>query len=150
MAPLDVLFVAASPVLLILLFKTVNLLRYIHPARATKLPYVITPILETEILGLLATPLLRYLYHDYLNKGKGWPKWCRFLIKDWSWEDKRLAHEEFGDVFLCVSPEGIICYSADPAMGWDVMNRRNDFPKPPDKYSEFLAGFPSGASAYRL
>ncbi|MCJ1347731.1 hypothetical protein MMC31_005960 [Peltigera leucophlebia] len=90
------------------------------------------------MLGL-ATPILRYIYHDHLNHGRGWPKWCRFIIKDWSWEDKRLAHDEYGDVFLCVSPEGLICYSADATMGWDVMNRRNDFTKPPDKYSELLS-----------
>jgi hypothetical protein len=127
------------PMLLALLlgYKTINLLHNIRLARATGLPYVITPILETEIIGQIATPVLRFIYHDYLSQGKGWPKWCRFIIKDWSWEDKRRAHDEHGDVFLCVSPHGIICYSADAVMGWDVMNRRNDFTKPPDKYSKF-------------
>lgn len=122
---------------LLLLYKSVNLFRYVRQAKATGLPYVITPVLETEVVGLLVTPLLRYIYHDFLDKGEGWPKWCRFIIKDWQWEDKRRAHDEYGEVFLCVSPEGIICYSADATMGWDVMNRRNDFTKPRDKYSEF-------------
>ena len=55
---------------------------------------------------------------------------------DWAWEEKRRAHNEFGEVFLVVSPEGIICYSVDVDMSWDVMHRRNEFTKPGDNYSE--------------
>ncbi|CAI7653188.1 unnamed protein product [Penicillium pancosmium] len=119
----------------LLFYKAVRLLHFVRLARKTTLPYVITPLLETEVLALHLNPLLRYLYRGYLDRGKGWPRWCRFFIKDWAWEDKRQAHDRFGDVFLCVSPEGIICYSADAMMGWDVMNRRNVFTKPRDKYS---------------
>lgn len=115
--------------LVLLLYKLNNLFRYVSLARKTGLRYTVTPFLETEIIAFLLTPILRYIYHDHLNKGTGWPRWCRFIIKDWSWEDKRLAHDEYGDVFLCVSPEGIICYSADAAMCWEVMNRRNEFTK---------------------
>ena len=120
---------------LLILYKVINLYRYRREAKLTGLPYVITPFLETEIVALLATPLLRRLYHKHLDRGTGWPAWCRFFIKDWQWEDKRLAHEAYGDTFLCVSPEGIICYTADASIAWDVMNRRNDFTKPRDKYS---------------
>lgn len=126
---------AALIFLAISLYKTVRLFRYIRRAKLTGIPYMVTPILETEILGFIATPILRYVYNRRLHEGQGWPRWCRFMIKDWAWEDKRRAHDEYGDVFLCVSPEGMICYSADAAMGWDVMNRRYDFTKPPDKYS---------------
>ncbi|KAL4745452.1 hypothetical protein BDW72DRAFT_208175 [Aspergillus terricola var. indicus] len=116
------------------LYKIIRLAHNVRLARKTSLPYIITPLLETEVVALLLNPLLRYLYRDYLDRGKGWPRWCRFFVKDWAWEDKRQAHDELGDVFLCVSPEGIICYSADATMGWDVMNRRNTFTKPRDKY----------------
>ncbi|PYI24537.1 putative cytochrome P450 oxidoreductase [Aspergillus violaceofuscus CBS 115571] len=115
-------------------YKVICLARNIQLARKTALPYIITPLLETEALALLVNPLLRCLYRGYLDRGKGWPRWCRFFIKDWAWEDKRQAHDVLGDVFLCVSPAGIICYSADATMGWDVMNRRNTFTKPRDKY----------------
>ncbi|KAI4217475.1 MAG: hypothetical protein LQ351_000070 [Letrouitia transgressa] len=57
------------------------------------------------------------------------------MIKDWPWEDKRRAHDEWGDCFLVVAPTGIICYAADPAMSMDVTRRRMDFTKPPDKYA---------------
>ncbi|KAL4966561.1 cytochrome P450 [Aspergillus stella-maris] len=116
-------------------YKVVRLAYYVNLAKGTALPYTITPFLETETASLLLlNPLLRRIYHSHLDRGEGWPRWCRFFIKDWSWEDKRRAHDELGDVFLCVSPEGIICYSAEAAMGLDVMNRRSDFTKPRDKY----------------
>jgi hypothetical protein len=120
-----------------LVYKTTLWIRNIRLAQATGLPWTWTPILETEFVGFCLTPLLRAIYHGYLDKGKGWPRWCRFIIKDWQWEDKRRAHDEYGDVFLCVAPHGIICYCADAAMAWDVMNRRYDFTKPMDKYSKF-------------
>lgn len=123
-------------VLSVIAYKLINLSRNVRKAKLTGLPYVITPVLETEFVGLVATPILRRIYIHHLDKGEGWPQWCRWMIKDWSWEDQRRAHDEYGDVFLCVSPEGIICYSADAAMGWDVMNRRYEFTKPPDKYSK--------------
>ena len=127
---------AASLLLfLIILYKIVNLVRWYHAAKKTGLPVVLTPVLETEIWGYIFTPILRYWYNDYLLQNRGWPNWCRFMIKDWAWEDKRRAHEEYGDVFLVVSPEGIICYSANAAFNHDVMHRRSEFTKPRDKYS---------------
>jgi hypothetical protein len=127
---------------LLVLYKTVSLLRYIYQAKQTHLPYVFTWILETETIGYILTPILRWIYQDYLLEGKGWPRWCRLMIKDWSFEDKRRAHDEHGDVFLAVSPAGIICYTCDAAMGYDVMNRRNEFTKPRDKYSK--SSIPNG------
>ncbi|KAM7203148.1 cytochrome P450 oxidoreductase [Naviculisporaceae sp. PSN 640] len=138
---------AGGIALAILLYKVINLARYIRQARSTGLPYVISPLLETEMVAFALTPILRSIYDKHLEKGQGWPRWCRFIIKDWSWEDKRRAHDEYGDVFLCVSPEGIICYSADAAMGWDVMNRRNDFTKPRDKYKILEPYGPNVATA---
>ncbi|KAI9878966.1 MAG: hypothetical protein M1830_010020 [Pleopsidium flavum] len=131
----------------LVVYKAVNLYRWVQVAARTELPYVITPALETEIWGYLLTPILRIVYHDYLLRGEGWPHWCRFMIKDWAWEDKRRAHDKFGDVFLVVSPEGIICYSADAAMGHDVMNRRQEFTKPRDKYKLLEPYGPNVATA---
>ncbi|KAK3324444.1 putative cytochrome P450 oxidoreductase [Cercophora scortea] len=118
----------------VVVYNVASLVRHVRAAKRIGLPYVILPMLETEIIAQLLTPILRKLYTDQLSDGTGWPRWCRFMIKDWSWEDRRRAHDEYGEVFLVVSPQGIICYSADAAMGWDVMNRRYDFTKPRDKY----------------
>lgn len=121
--------------LLYTLYKLVNFAKYIREAKRTGLPYVIVPALETQVVGKLLTPILRKVYHDRLSRNEGWPRWCRFTMLDWAWEEKRRVHEEYGEVFLVVSPEGIICYSADADMSWDVMHRRNEFTKPRDKYS---------------
>lgn len=118
------------------IYKLINLCRYVRLAQRTGLPYVFTPALETEVWGYILTPIFRKLYHGYLLQGEGWPRWCRFMIKDWAFEDKHRAHSEFGEVFLVVSPEGIICYSADATTNYDVMMRKNEFVKPHDKYSK--------------
>lgn len=117
-------------------YKIINFTRYVLAARRTGLPYAFTLFLETEIWGYLMTPILRKVYHEYLLQEKGWPTWCRFMIKDWAWEDRRRAHDQYGEIFLVVSPEGIICYSSDAAFNHDVMNRRTEFTKPRDKYSK--------------
>lgn len=118
------------------LYKLAKLSYYVGQARKTGLPYTLVPFLETEFLGKLLTPLIRPLFTQRLLRGEGWPRWIRFSILDWAWEEKRRVHEELGDVFIVVSPEGLICYSADADMCWDVMNRRNEFLKPRDKYSK--------------
>lgn len=125
--------------LMFIIYKLVKLAYYVGQARKTGLPYTIVPLLETEFLGKLLTPLIRPLFTQRLSRGEGWPRWIRFSILDWAWEEKRRVHEELGDVFIVVSPEGIICYSADADMSWDVMNRRNEFLKPRDKYSKLNA-----------
>ncbi|KAF2677435.1 cytochrome P450 [Lentithecium fluviatile CBS 122367] len=128
-------------------YKVANLFRWYRAAKATGLPIVITPVLETEIWGYVLTPILRRVYYNYLLQGRGWPQWCRFMIKDWAWEDKRRAHDKFGDVFLVVSPEGIICYSANAPFNHDVMNRRSEFTKPRDKYKLLEPYGPNVATA---
>lgn len=121
----------------LVVYKVYRLWGYVRAAKKTGFTYVVVPLLETEVVAQLATLILRKLYTDQLDAGNGWPSWCRFMIKDWSWEDKRSAHEQYGDVFLVVSPAGIICYVADADVAWDVLNRRHDFTKPRDKYSKF-------------
>lgn len=128
-----------TTLLLFILYKLVKLAYYVGQAKTTGLPYTIVPVLETEFLGKLLTPLIRPLFTSRLSRGEGWPRWIRFSILDWAWEEKRRVHEELGDVFILVSPEGLICYTADADMSWDVMNRRNEFLKPRDKYSKFNA-----------
>ena len=60
------------------------------------------------------------------------------MAKDWMYEDKGRAHEEFGDVFLVVSPAGMVCYTADAQLALDVCTRRKDFIKPREKMSMFV------------
>ena len=113
-----------------LAFKIFCLYRNVRLAKATGLPYTCSPHLEFETIAYITTPILRYIFARHLLKGNGWPKWARFMIKDWPYEDKFRAHEEFGEVFLVAAPNGLICYSADSTMAVDVCTRRKEFTKP--------------------
>ena len=60
------------------------------------------------------------------------------MIKDWMYEDKGRAHQEFGEVFLVVSPGGVICYISNAETTVSVCTRRKAFIKPPEKMSKTL------------
>ena len=132
-----------SPILLLplafgliyLFVRATALWRYRQAARKIGLPYAYSFVHELETWAYITTPLLRWLYATHLMKGKGWPKFARFMIKDWMYEDKGRAHEELGRVFLVVSPGGIICYIADANLALDACIRRKDFIKPREKMS---------------
>ncbi|PIG85947.1 hypothetical protein AARAC_004474 [Aspergillus arachidicola] len=142
-----------SPGALLLLALTIctvqsaKLWRNYAAAKQTGLPVVVTPLLETQVLAQIATPILRAIYLNSLDQGGGWPRWCRFMIKDWSWEDKRLAHEEYGDVFYCRIHRGHDVLQCRCENGWDMMNRRYGFTKPRDKYKLLELYGPNVATA---
>ncbi|KAK4983975.1 hypothetical protein LTR50_006885 [Elasticomyces elasticus] len=115
------------------LYKLFSFAKNIQSAKATGLPYTISPLHEFEIWTYITDPILRRAYADYLMKDKGWPKWARFMIKDWMYEGKGRAHKEFGGVFLVVSPGGIVCYVGNAKTAMSVCSRRKDFIKPPEK-----------------
>jgi hypothetical protein len=119
----------------LLIYKTGLLLQNIRLARNSGLPYTLSIFHELEIWTYLTDPLIRWGYARYLMRGKGWPKWARFMVKDWMYEDKARAHQEFGDVFLVVSPGGLVCYVADAKSAMTICTRRKDFIKPPEKMS---------------
>jgi len=124
-------------------YKGFAFIRNLQKARATGLPYVLSPIHELENIAYITTAIFRWKYHEYLMEGKGWPKQARYMIKDWMYEDKCRAHAELGDVFLVVAPGGIVCYTNDANMASHVGNHRNDFIKPPEKMSESLSCYSS-------
>lgn len=118
-------------------YKCVCFVFNIRLAKRTGLPYVLSPIHELENWAYITNALLRWLYHDALLNGNGWPRRLRYMIKDFHYEDKYRAHAELGDVFLVVAPGGIVCYCADAKMAMDVCTRRKDFVKPREKMSRF-------------
>ena len=121
-----------------LLYEIIGLIRNVRLAKATGLPYTISPHLEFEKIAYITTPVLRGFYSPRLLSSDGWPRWARFMIKDWQYEDQFRAHTEFGEVFLVAAPHGLICYSADATMAMDVCTRRKEFTKPRDKYSKTI------------
>ncbi|KIA75977.1 hypothetical protein HK57_00220 [Aspergillus ustus] len=130
---LNSLTILTTLLLSILLYKSVKLASNIHRARATGLRYTITPIHELEPLAFLTNYILRWLLADYLMRGGGWPRCVRFMVKDWMYEDKGRAHAEFGDVFLVVSPAGLICYLGTADLAMQVCKERRGYVKPEDK-----------------
>lgn len=115
--------------------KAVGFWRNIQRAKSTGLPYTFSLLHELEIWAYITDPLLRWRYSAYLMEDQGWPSWARFMVKDWMYEDKRRAHQLYGDVFLVVAPGGIVCYIADAKSAMAICSRRKDFIKPPEKMS---------------
>ena len=113
-----------------------HLVHNIRTARLSGLPYTFSPIHELEGLAYVTDPLLRWWCRDYLLLGKGWPRWARFMVKDWHYEDRNRAHKEFGPVFLVVSLGGLVCYVGNTETALHVVTRRKAFIKPPEKMSE--------------
>ncbi|KAI0474771.1 cytochrome P450 [Xylaria cf. heliscus] len=109
------------------------LVNNINKARRIGLPYTLTPIHELERWSYVTDPILRWYYRGYLLQGKGWPRWARFMIKDWHYEDKGRAHREYGSLFIAVSPKGLVCYVADSHAASHIVTKRRDFVKPADK-----------------
>ncbi|KAF9894899.1 hypothetical protein FE257_004521 [Aspergillus nanangensis] len=105
----------------------------LQAARRTGLPFTWSPIHELEIWAYFTNPILRWWCADGLLQERGWPRWARFLIKDWTYEDKGRAHKEYGEVFLVVSPAGMICYISDADTALAMCTRRKAFIKPPEK-----------------
>ncbi|KAK5657386.1 hypothetical protein OQA88_2956 [Cercophora sp. LCS_1] len=105
----------------------------VRTARLSGLPYTFSPIHELEGLAYITDPLFRWYYRDYLLLGKGWPRWARFMVKDWHYEDRNRAHKEFGPVFLVVSPGGVVCYVGHAETALHVTTHRKAFIKPPEK-----------------
>jgi hypothetical protein len=61
---------------------------------------------EFQIWAYIADRILRWKCAGYLVKDPAWPRWARFMVKDWMYEDKCRARGEFGGVFLVVSLGG--------------------------------------------
>lgn len=121
----------------VLIYKLACLARNIRRAKSTKIPYTISPINEYEVWAYMTDPILRWAFKSYLMQDKGWPRWARFMVKDWMYEDKGRAHREFGDVFSVVSPGGILCYVGNPKSALFVAMQRKSFIKPYEKMSTY-------------
>ncbi|KAF2141096.1 uncharacterized protein K452DRAFT_309529 [Aplosporella prunicola CBS 121167] len=96
-----------------LVLKIYAFIKNIRLARATGLPYVLSPWIDVDDITIIVSPLLRKWNRKYLTKGQGWPK----------------AHEEHGEVFLVVAPSGIICQVGNSGLASYVTGHRRQFTK---------------------
>ncbi|KAL2833624.1 cytochrome P450 [Aspergillus pseudoustus] len=130
---LTLLTILTTLLLSFLIYKTLKLAYNIHLARSTGIPYTITPMHELESWAFITNYILRWLLAGYLMRGNGWPHCVRFMVKDWMYEDKGRAHSEYGDVFLVVSPAGLVCYLGTTDLAMQVCRERRGYVKPADK-----------------
>ena len=114
-------------------------------AQQSGLPYTWSPVHELAALTWVTDQLLRWLYRERLLEGKGWPRWVRFMVKDWQYEDRRRATLEYGDNFLVVTPVGLVCYISDPNLASKLVTRRKAFIKPDFKMGPLYIPEPPSA-----
>ncbi|KAI2780016.1 cytochrome P450 [Daldinia loculata] len=118
----------------------IRFLNNLREAQRSRLPYTWSLVSEHDPFAWVTNALLRWWYKEYLHKGEGWPRWARFMIIDWQYEDRRRATLEFGDCFLLVTPSRLICYVSDPDTVSQLFMRRKAVIKPPEKM-KILAPF---------
>ncbi|KAK4233885.1 cytochrome P450 [Achaetomium macrosporum] len=116
-----------------IIYTSIRFLRNLRAAQRSGLPYTWSPVHELEAPAFITDGFLRWYYKDYLQQGKGWPRWARFMIKDWQYEDRGRATREYGDCFLVVTFNSLMCYISDPNAASRLVTRRKAFIKPPDK-----------------
>ncbi|KAF2430213.1 cytochrome P450 [Tothia fuscella] len=104
-------------------------------ARASGIPYTISPIYGYNMFWLVTSPLYLKLLHrlpSFLTE-----PWIHITPGDWSWQ---MSYTPFGsamfnsDTFLIVSPGGIIMPTADADVINEIVTRKADFPKPIEMY----------------
>lgn len=114
----------------------IRIRKYIKLAQLSGIPYTWSPVNELGVVAFFTDVVLRWYYREYLQQGKGWPRWARFMIKDWQYEDHRRATLEYGDTFLIVTPTGLVCHTSDPDVVSNVLGHRKAFVKSTDKMGE--------------
>jgi hypothetical protein len=83
----------------------------------------------------------------------------RIAQGNWTFREKYSIHQEYGKVLIIVRPTGSEIYVADPKAAKQILDRRNDFPKPNRllaKLEEFgrnlatVSGFSAAAERFDL
>jgi hypothetical protein len=95
-------------------------------ARKIGVPLVVIPISpENPFWMLLGNKIVSFLKPIF-----GESHFTRFSIRGWVFYDKYRAAVELGPCFAFVTPDKIWFYVCDADVMADVLQRRNDFPRP--------------------
>lgn len=112
-----------------------------NAARKIGLPIVISPVASLNPLWILtyrAFPSVLFLKHLPFGLGT----WARCTFMGWHFHDKHALHDEFGPVFIIVTPGGNEVTVADPQAAHLIFSRRKEFIKPAAMYGkEFTSLF---------
>ena len=107
--------------------------RNLAAAKASNIPYVITPVYLFQTVWLLT----HRMWIPYLQKlPQRWTSpWLDLIVPDWSWQQLHAPFRKLGsDTFMTVAPGGIVVWVADASAISQITTRRNDFPKPIKMY----------------
>ncbi|CAN8096634.1 unnamed protein product [Discula destructiva] len=117
----------ALPVLYYFVTSILSFSSNLRAARKTGLPILISPVdLLNPLWIIFQKPLVPLLVKLPFGLGA----WTRYNTMSWYFTDKYRVHEEYGKVFLKVSPDWIELHSADPEVNAQIFARRKDFEKP--------------------
>lgn len=113
---------------------TRRLLIYTQRIRPLRLPYVVAPFSDTDLLVVLlyGSRSVRYAIAHWL------PAWLSELLNEakiltrWSVKD-RMARR-LGGVFFRITPRGVVCNVSDAGVASQVFGNRGEFPKPTQQY----------------
>ncbi|KAF9884797.1 hypothetical protein FE257_001213 [Aspergillus nanangensis] len=110
-----------------------GLYRHLRHAQRTGLPYIVAPYPN----GLVAMLIFESSWIPHLLD-KVLPVWLADIIRDpltnYRWTIKNRLHQRLGGVYLIVTPNAVICSVADAAVVSQIVNARNEFPKPVWQY----------------
>ncbi|KAI9683652.1 MAG: hypothetical protein M1829_004957 [Trizodia sp. TS-e1964] len=116
--------------LAIYFFKTYwSLKKNIAAAKASGIPYIISPIFPPSRVWLVFQPLtLKYLKKLPLYLTSPWLEVC---VSDSQWyEGYRIFDKLQSEIYLVVAPGGILASTCSAEINSQIFQRRTDFPKP--------------------
>ncbi|KAF1969837.1 cytochrome P450 [Bimuria novae-zelandiae CBS 107.79] len=108
----------------LVLWSMITLNANLKKARATGLPILVRYITPTNPLWMAFGSNLVRLAR---RLGIATERFDRFYLFGWDANERYRVHQEFGDVFILVSPGGNWIYISDPRAAWDVLKRPRDF-----------------------
>ena len=104
-----------------------RLLANYRAAKNTGLPIVLSPVAHLNPVWILVQPVLAPILAK-LPFGLG--SFTRYNTLSWFYGDKYRMHEEYGKVFMHVTPGENELHVADPSVNQQIFSRRRDFEKP--------------------
>lgn len=111
---------------------TWNLAKNIRKAQRTKLPYVVSPY-NVSIIFMIFFGWLLPLLAEYCL-----PQWMGDILYDnvgtYRWMVRNRPVKRYGKLYMLVNPRGLFCNVADASVVSQIVNARQDFPKPVNLY----------------
>ena len=113
-------------------------------AKQLEVPLLIAPVSpENPVWVLLGDSIISVIKRLF-----GPNKVTRFGIRGWIFYDKSRTALELGQHYAFVTPDKIWLYVCDAQTLTEVLQRRNDFPRPLESLGEL--NFPQGSSVHDL